>query len=1038
MLLNQKHILLFILFLLPSSNAFDCDEYTDCQTLLQFKKGIISDPFGHLQAWNTANPFCNWTGVTCHRYLQNRVIALELIDMHLQGTMSPFLSNLSLLTNLSLQSNRFHGEIPSSFGKLPELVYLNISSNNLRGEIPASLQGCQSLKSIDLVYNNLSGVIPEEIGWMKNLTLLALSENNLTGSIPSNLSNLTELTQLELAVNYFTGSIPPQLGALRKLEIFYLHMNFLTGPIPAALSNCTALREISLIENLLSGEIPLELGSKLQNLEKFYAWNNRLSGKIPVTLSNLSQLILLDLSVNNLEGDVPPELGMLKNLEKLYLHSNYLGNSSGNSSLSFLTALTNCSFLKKLHLGSCLFSGNLPASLGALSKDLFFFDLRNNLITGNIPESIGNLSNLVNLNLSYNFLAGPVPASLGRLGQLQRLSLYRNRISGPIPDEMGQMANLGLLDLGANLISGSIPPSLGNLSQLRYLYFSQNSLSGKFPIELTQCSLLMLLDLSYNNLNGPIPVVIDRLSKLALSLILSNNNFEGQIPETIGKLTSVQAIDFSKNKFSGAIPTPIGGCISLVYLNLSHNRLEGPIPRPLKLITHLEVLDLAHNQLNGTIPIWIGDEQVIKNLNLSYNRLSGEVPTTGTLTNYNRSSFLGNVGLCGGSAIMGFPPCEVQKQTHNIRKGVLYAVVAIGASCVLFLLAAVFVFCFFRKKDEKPDETMVTSVSGHGPRAYTQRELEIATVGFNEACLLGTGSFGSVYKADIDDGKTTIAVKVLRGDISQSYKLLKRECQILSGIKHRNLVGLLGSIWTSQFQALLLEFIPNGNLDQHLYPGGLEEEGCKLTLRERMSIAIDIANGLEYLQEGCPVQIVHCDLKPQNVLLDNDMVAHVADFGVGKLVSADKPKGYVSTTGFLRGSIGYIPPEYGQGIEVSAKGDIYSFGVMLLEMVTRKRPTSNMFTDGLDLRQWVRYALPDHILDVVDITLKQEANLGGQNDTVGSLHRLEQCCIQMLDLAMICTDDNPQNRPTASSVVQMLVNIWKKMGFKALSVCFFW
>ncbi|KAH7543069.1 hypothetical protein FEM48_Zijuj02G0144200 [Ziziphus jujuba var. spinosa] len=678
--------------------------------------------------------------------------------MHLQGTMSPFLSNLSLLTNLSLQSNRFHGEIPSSFGKLPELVYLNISSNNLRGEIPASLQGCQSLKSIDLVYNNLSGVIPEEIGWMKNLTLLALSENNLIGSIPSNLSNLTELTQLELAVNYFTGSIPPQLGALRKLEIFYLHMNFLTGPIPAAISNCTALREISLIENLLSGEIPLELGSKLQNLEKFYAWNNRLSGKIPVTLSNLSQLILLDLSVNNLEGDVPPELGMLKNLEKLYLHSNYLGNSSGNSSLSFLTALTNCSFQKKLHLGSCLFSGNLPASLGALSKDLFFFDLRNNLITGNIPESIGNLSSLVNLNLSYNFLAGPVPASLGRLGQLQRLSLYRNRISGPIPDEMGQMENLGLLDLGANLISGSIPPSLG-------------------------------------------------------------------------------------------------------------------------------------------------DEQVIKNLNLSYNRLSGEVPTTGTLTNYNRSSFLGNVGLCGGSVIMGFPPCEVEKQTHNIRKGVLYAVVAIGASCVLFLLAAVFVFCFFRKKDEKPDETMVTSFSGHGPRAYTQRELEIATVGFNEACLLGTGSFGSVYKADIDDGKTTIAVKVLHGDISQSYKLLKRECQILSGIKHRNL-----------------------------------------------------------------------------------------------------------------------------GIEVSAKGDIYSFGVMLLEMVTRKRPTSNMFTDGLDLRKWVRCALPDHILDVVDITLKQKANLEGKNETVGSLHRLEQCCIQMLDLAMMCTEDNPQKRPTASSVVQMLMNIWKQLG----------
>ncbi|KAF3454472.1 hypothetical protein FNV43_RR04919 [Rhamnella rubrinervis] len=1038
MRLNQKHILatiaclLFPLLVLPSSSAFVCEDYSDCQTLLRFKKGIIDDPSDHLQAWNTANPFCNWTGVTCHRYLQNRVIALELVDMNLQGIISPFLSNLSLLATLSLQSNRFYGAIPPSFGDLSELAYLNMSQNNLRGEIPASLQGCHSLKSIDFVYNNLSGVIPEELCWMKNLTFLALSENNLTGSIPSNLSNLTELTQLELAANYFTGKIPPQLGALRKVEIMYLHVNFLEGPIPAATSNCTALREISLIENLLSGEIPMELG-KLQNLEKIYALNNRLSGKIPVTLANLSQLTLLDFSVNNLEGQVPAELGMLKKLEILYFHSNYLGSSSGNSSdLRFLTALTNCSFLKKLHLGSCLFSGSLPASVGALSKDLYFFDLRENRIRGNIPESIGNLSSLTNLNLSRNFLDGTVPAGLGKLGQLQRLNLNRNRISGPIPEGIGKMTNLGLLDLGNNLISGSIPLSFGNLSQLRYLYLSRNRLSGNFPIELTQCSLLMLLDLSCNSLNGSIPKQIRLLSNLALSLNLSNNNFEGKIPDSVGKLISVQAIDFSKNKLSGIIPTSIGGCISMVYLNLSDNKLEGPIPGSLKQIASLEVLDLARNQLNGTVPIWIGDKQMIKYLNLSYNRLSGEVPSIGRLSNFNRSSFLGNVGLCGGSAVMGLPPCEVQKQRHKTRKWVVvYAIAAVAVSCVLFLLVSIFICCFFRKEDNKEDDAMLMASPGHhGNRTYTQRELEIATIGFNEAYLLGEGSFGSVYKAIMDDGNSVIAVKVLHGDSSQSYKFLKRECQILSGIKHRNLVRMIGSIWTSQFQALLLEFIPNGNMEQHLYPGESEEEGCKLTLKERVSIAMDIAHGLEYLQEGCPVEIVHCDLKPQNVLLDNDMVAHVADFGLGKLISADKQKGYISTTGFLRGSVGYIPPEYAQGNEVSAKGDIYSFGVILLEMITRKRPTSDMFSDGLDLRKWVSCAFPDHILDVVDIKLKEDANPQG---TPGDLHRLEQSCIQILNLAMMCTEDNPQKRPTASSAVQMLVNIWKQVGFEASS-----
>ncbi|KAH0994823.1 hypothetical protein GBA52_018687 [Prunus armeniaca] len=653
---------LFILLVLPSSYAFLCEESTDCHALLKFKEGLRSDPKGHLQTWNKANPFCNWTGITCHPYLQHRVVGLELIDMDLRGGISPFISNISLLTTLSLQGNRFYGKIPSSLGGLSELAFLNVSENNLEGNIPGSLHGCQSLKVVDLNYNNLSGIIPKELSWMKNLTYLCLSQNRLTGVLPSSLSNLTELTQLELAVNYFTGKIPPQLGALRKLEILYLHMNFLEGPVPAAISNCTALREISLIENLLSGEIPLELGAKLQNLQILYMNDNKLSGRIPVTLSNLSQLTLLDLSLNNLEGEVPAELGMLKNLEVLYFHSNYYlgGGSSGNSSLSFLTALTNCSVLKKLHFGSCSFKENIPSSVGLLSN-------------------------------------------------------------------------------------------------------------------------------------------------LALSLNLSNNHFEGQLPASIGKLVSLQAIDFSKNNFSGVIPSLIGSCISLVYLNLSNNMIEGTIPESLKLISHLEVLDLSHNRLNGTVPIWIANQQMIRTLNLSYNRLSGEVPYTGRFVFLNRSSFLGNVGLCGGSALIGLPPCEVQNIKHRIKNWVIYSMVAaVAVSCVLI---AFFVVRFFlRKKDSKSAHVMLMeSPEHHGSRTFTQRELEIATFGFNEAYLLGRGTFGSVYKGIIDNGKITVAVKVLHSDCSQSFKSFKRECQILSEIKHWNLVRMVGYTWNRGFKALILD-----------------------------------------------------------------------------------------------------------------------------------------------------------------------------------------------------------------------------------------
>ncbi|RVX18990.1 putative LRR receptor-like serine/threonine-protein kinase [Vitis vinifera] len=906
--------------------------------------------------------FCNWTGITCHQQLKNRVIAIELINMRLEGVISPYISNLSHLTTLSLQGNSLYGGIPATIGELSELTFINMSGNKLGGNIPASIQGCWSLETIDLDYNNLTGSIPAVLGQMTNLTYLCLSENSLTGAIPSFLSNLTKLTDLELQVNYFTGRIPEELGALTKLEILYLHINFLEGSIPASISNCTALRHITLIENRLTGTIPFELGSKLHNLQRLYFQENQLSGKIPVTLSNLSQLTLLDLSLNQLEGEVPPELGKLKKLERLYLHSNNLVSGSNNSSLSFLTPLTNCSRLQKLHLGACLFAGSLPASIGSLSKDLYYLNLRNNKITGDLPAEIGNLSGLVTLDLWYNFLNG-VPATIGKLRQLQRLHLGRNKLLGPIPDELGQMANLGLLELSDNLISGTIPSSLGNLSQLRYLYLSHNHLTGKIPIQLTQCSLLMLLDLSFNNLQGSLPTEIGHFSNLALSLNLSNNNLQGELPASIGNLASVLAIDLSANKFFGVIPSSIGRCISMEYLNLSHNMLEGTIPESLKQIIDLGYLDLAFNNLTGNVPIWIGDSQKIKNLNLSYNRLTGEVPNSG------RSA---------------------------------------GAETAI----------------------LMCSPTHHGTQTLTEREIEIATGGFDEANLLGKGSFGRVYKAIINDGKTVVAVKVLQEECVQGYRSFKRECQILSEIRHRNLVRMIGSTWNSGFKAIVLEYIGNGNLEQHLYPGGSDEGGSELKLRERMGIAIDVANGLEYLHEGCPVQVVHCDLKPQNVLLDNDMVAHVADFGIGKLISGDKPRGHVTTTtAFLRGSVGYIPPEYGQGIDVSTRGDVYSFGVMMLEMITRKRPTNEMFSDGLDLRKWVCSAFPNQVLDIVDISLKHEAYL---EEGSGALHKLEQCCIHMLDAGMMCTEENPQKCPLISSVAQRLKNVWKEMGFGTL------
>ncbi|KAJ9682003.1 hypothetical protein PVL29_018070 [Vitis rotundifolia] len=203
---------------------------------------------------------------------------------------------------------------------------------------------------------------------------------------------------------------------------------------------------------------------------------------------------------------------------------------------------------------------------------------------------------------------------------------------------------------------------------------------------------------------------------------------------------------------------------------------------------------------------------------------------------------MGNMGLCGGTKLMGLHPCEIQKQKHKKRKWIYYLFAILTCSLFLFVLIALTVRRFFFKNRSAGAETAILmySPTHHGTQTLTEREIEIATGGFDEANLLGKGSFGRVYKAIINDGKTVVAVKVLQEECIQGYRSFKRECQILSEIRHRNLVRMIGSTWNSGFKAIVLEYIGNGNLEQHLYPGGSNEGGSELKLRERMGIAIDI------------------------------------------------------------------------------------------------------------------------------------------------------------------------------------------------------
>eukprot|EP01018_Ginkgo_biloba_P026796 Gb_37511 [translate_table: standard] len=777
---------------------------------------------------------------------------------------------------------------------------------------------------------------------------LHLSGMGLHGFLSPRLGNLSSLERFDLSNNTLGGHIPPQLGRLSSLR-------GLRGAIPPELGIITQLEVLVLAKNQLTGQIPWELCAKLTNLQEMYLWENQLSGKIPKSLANCSQLTVLDVSKNRLSGTIPMELGKLPLLERLYLNNNQLVSGS-NTTLAILTALTNCSHLQQIELEDNHFTGVLPVSIGQLSTKLNYLILDDNNI-------------------------------------------------GTIPSEIDQLTRLGLLSLPGNMLSGRIPRTFTNLKQLRYLYLSSNHLSGNIPASLGQSWRLEALDLSDNKLSGKIPPEVAGLQNL-IFLNLSGNMLEGRLPPEVGKMMHIQTIDISKNKLGGQIPATIESCSELQSLNLSRNALQGPIPNSLAQLKSLEDVDLSYNNLSGSIPKSLEKLGMLRHLNLSFNNFSGEIPRAGVFTNLTVTSFMGNPGLCG--QWLNKPPCSTPTHTKQRDHALLKEIVIPVVSITCFILCVWLVSRFLCSRCwQKSKNSLVLNV---GYPKISHRELIDATNGFNEANLLGVGSFGAVYKAIFRDGRMA-AVKVLTLQNEEAHKSFSTKCKALSRVRHRNLVKIITSCSNLEFKALVLEFMPSGSLEKHLYSDNV----CELNLSERMKIAIDIAHAMEYLHHHSPEQVLHCDLKPANVLLDEDMTARVADFGIARIICENSMDLHASTIK-VKGSVGYIAPEYGQGGMVSAKGDVYSYGILLLEMLTRKRPIDDMFSDSLNLQKWVNMGFPDRIVDVVDECLL--ANVSDDDQ-----YKIYDCVREMMGVGLACTKEMPQHRPEMKEVVRALESI---------------
>jgi len=817
------------------------------------------------------------------------------------------------------------------------------------------------------------------------------------GSIPSKIGLLSDLNFLDLRSNQLGGSIPGELGQLVNLQSLLLGENSLSGEIPHAIFNLSSLQYLYLHANYLDKALPSDIGKLLPHLLELTLENNKFEGPIPASLGNNALgLRVIDLSWNNFKGKIPTSFGNLSNLTFLSLQYNHLV-ARDDQDWEFLNTLRNCKSLQILALDS-------------------------NKLQGSIPQSIGNLpSSLQQLLLGNNSLSGQVPQGIGKLSGLIKLGLGQNYLNGTIEGWIENLKNLQLLRLQSNNFTGQIPSSIGNLTHLAYLYLNGNEFEGSIPDSLGTLEHLLNLDLSYNNLNGYIPPNFANLQQLIL-LSLSHNDLQGDIIP-ISNFEQLTTLDVSSNEFTGPIPESLGRCRDLVSMQMDNNFLTGSIPTTFVNLKSLSMLNLSHNLLSGNIPQSLNVLDSLVKLDLSYNHLYGEIPRNGVFNSSTTVSLEGNPGLCGGVIDLHMPSCTASSKKARTEYYLVRVLIPVFGFMSLILLVY---FLFLSKKMPRRRNLSSTSF-GENFLKVSYNDLAQATSNFSESNLIGRGSYGSVYRGKLKEAnKMEVAVKVFDLEMSGAERSFLKECEALRSIQHRNLLPILTACSTVDntgrvFKALVYEFMANGNLDRWLHHKGDGKAHKPLSLTQRLSIAVNIADALDYLHHDCGRTTIHCDLKPSNILLDDDMNALLGDFGIASLYQ-DSLSGSADSmnSAGVKGTIGYIAPEYaGGGRHATTSDDVYGFGIILLEMMSGRRPTDPMFKDGMSLVIFVDSNFPHEISHVFDAHLIEECKNFAEAKKA-SENAVHQCLVSVLQIALSCTKPTPSERMNMNEIASKM------------------
>ncbi|OVA13494.1 Protein kinase domain [Macleaya cordata] len=976
----------------------------------------------------------------------------------LKGRLSPNIGDLSQLRVLSLGYNGFVGEVPKEIGELRFLELLDLSFNDFEGELPASIANCVELREVSFAGNQLNGTIPVFLAQaFQNLRLISLSFNMFHGSIPEEFGdNCGALEHLHLAGNSLSGSIPLNLGNCSRLLSLILHSNMLENAIPSDLGRLGMLEALDLSRNFLSGVIPPELGNCKQL--KVLVLKNALSPLLPGSDGSLST----NEDFNYFEGDIPDSVVTLAALRVLWL-------PNANLEGAFPQNWGSCTNLEMVNLAQNYFSGEIPATLGKC-KNLYYLDLSSNTLTGKLPEGIP-VSCMVIFNVSGNSLSGDIPrftqngcpgmaksvsqlqvdlpgvyssflysgalvsvSSLSSSSSSNRAILHdfsKNSFTGPLPpmpivsNQIAAQTLYGfwlgsnnlkgdmsfyvfdsckyldglIIDISNNKISGELPSMMGNRCRcMKHLDLAGNELVGSIPPSFAYFDSLVSLNLSRNKLQGLIPSYFSHMKHLRY-LSLSGNNFTGQVPRELSQLTFLEVLELSSNSLSGEIPPDFANLKHLTILQLDHNNLSGQIPASFSNTSSLSVFNVSFNNLSGPVPLnssWIRCEEVQGNPNLQPCRIAGSTAW--------EQLHSGNV-----SQPVPYSPAGNRPWKRNGFNPIEIASIASAAIIVSVLIALVFLLVCMRKCVSK-------SVSGQGSGKkevitcnsigvqLTYENVVRATGGFNVQNCIGSGGFGATYKAEISPG-VVVAVKRLSLGRFQGVQQFSAEIRTLGRVQHPNLVTLIGYHLSETEMFLIYNYLPGGNLERFI------QDRSKRNIEWSMlhKIALDIARALAYLHDECVPRVLHRDIKPSNILLDNNCNAYLSDFGLARLLGTSE----THATTDVAGTFGYVAPEYAMTCRVSDKADVYSYGVVLLELISDKKaldPSFSSYGNGFNIVAWACMLLRQG--KAREFFIAGLWDSGPHDDLIEVLH-----------LAVLCTVESLSTRPSMKQVAQRLKRI---------------